>query len=139
MANSSEGKVVALYTSAWIEITCSRKPFSEYTVALYTSAWIEINLFDPKDQIITVALYTSAWIEMKRPSFQEMVAYVQDVPEVFEALRRERLGEASDDFGDLMDPTEEGSIKTGWLSFSKSGDAEVNTYLLAKISIHALV
>ena len=76
MANSSEGKVVALYTSAWIEITCSRKPFSEYTVALYTSAWIEINLFDPKDQIITVALYTSAWIEMKRPSFQEMVAYV---------------------------------------------------------------
>ena len=64
MANSSEGKVVALYTSAWIEITCSRKPFSEYTVALYTSAWIEINLFDPKDQIITVALYTSAWIEI---------------------------------------------------------------------------
>lgn len=88
---------------------------------------VRIHLFGDKDEKVNPDTNTS-----KCPSFQEMVAYVQEVPEVFEALRRERLGEASDDFGDLMDPTEEGSIKTGWLSFSKSGDAEVNTYLLAK-------
>ena len=35
-------RVVALYTSAWIEITALQKQISIARVALYTSAWIEI-------------------------------------------------------------------------------------------------
>ena len=34
---------VALYTSAWIEITCSTFLAAAISVALYTSAWIEID------------------------------------------------------------------------------------------------
>ena len=78
---------VALYTSAWIEISSLLLPWNSGMVALYTSAWIEI-LHDcshqggtmcrtlhecvdwncskllkpePKER---VALYTSAWIEI---------------------------------------------------------------------------
>ena len=34
---------VALYTSAWIEISTEADRKREYRVALYTSAWIEIS------------------------------------------------------------------------------------------------
>ena len=33
-------------------------------VALYTSAWIEITLADSISKALSVALYTSAWIEI---------------------------------------------------------------------------
>ena len=36
------GNVVALYTSAWIEIRLLHHVLLNYHVALYTSAWIEI-------------------------------------------------------------------------------------------------
>ena len=54
--------IVALYTSAWIEIELIVHLHS-LRVALYTSAWIEISLLIPKP-CTSVALYTSAWIEI---------------------------------------------------------------------------
>ena len=79
--------LVALYTSAWIEISGYNKPFRYHLVALYTSAWIEIFAPDRYDTCNhsshstrvrglkfskfsdylfrnLVALYTSAWIEI---------------------------------------------------------------------------
>ena len=77
---------VALYTSAWIEISDDVVNTLNLTVALYTSAWIEIinpndcnvwsasrTLYECVDWnqpllrqrlVFRVALYTSAWIEM---------------------------------------------------------------------------
>ena len=56
---------VALYTSAWIEIskTFISRPY--VAVALYTSAWIEILALNQEAVFSQVALYTSAWIEIK--------------------------------------------------------------------------
>ena len=56
---------VALYTSAWIEITTWHAPSLQTTVALYTSAWIEFSHADCIHMMDLVALYTSAWIEMR--------------------------------------------------------------------------
>ena len=39
-----EWAVVALYTSAWIEMIACELQYSNSYVALYTSAWIEITL-----------------------------------------------------------------------------------------------
>ena len=84
-----KSRQVALYTSAWIEISAHQAPGTTPLVALYTSAWIEIN--PPKNYWFpklsrtlhecvdwncdktthafkyTVALYTSAWIEIGNP------------------------------------------------------------------------
>ena len=57
-------RIVALYTSAWIEIFHMITPSLDSLVALYTSAWIEIVVFFNRDSSASVALYTSAWIEM---------------------------------------------------------------------------
>ena len=56
--------VVALYTSAWIEIGIDATVPVVGGVALYTSAWIEISLNPESVAEIPVALYTSAWIEI---------------------------------------------------------------------------
>ena len=40
---------VALYTSAWIEMTRLRFEYSPIFVALYTSAWIEISAIITKN------------------------------------------------------------------------------------------
>ena len=56
---------VALYTSAWIEISGVYLSTETVVVALYTSAWIEIaTVKRSKNTVERVALYTSAWIEM---------------------------------------------------------------------------
>ena len=78
---------VALYTSAWIEISLSvlnvlksacrtlhecvdwnlpafRCFLQYFSVALYTSAWIEIVTYTRCPSLLSVALYTSAWIEI---------------------------------------------------------------------------
>ena len=77
---------VALYTSAWIEISRKQRDGVLVYVALYTSAWIEITLVIQNHSTSKshstrvrglkyhkpasvqaddhVALYTSAWIEM---------------------------------------------------------------------------
>ena len=57
-------ELVALYTSAWIEISYLISLITADCVALYTSAWIEIRVDLYTFTHITVALYTSAWIEM---------------------------------------------------------------------------
>ena len=56
--------IVALYTSAWIEIQKFLDNLSLIFVALYTSAWIEIQLAESVKHTSGVALYTSAWIEI---------------------------------------------------------------------------
>ena len=58
--------VVALYTSAWIEMKRLSAHPANHLVALYTSAWIEIALSIRDIQMPRVALYTSAWIEIYR-------------------------------------------------------------------------
>ena len=56
---------VALYTSAWIEISSSLASMALVSVALYTSAWIEIRQKGSNIPVKQpVALYTSAWIEI---------------------------------------------------------------------------
>ena len=55
---------VALYTSAWIEITKKELAATPIKVALYTSAWIEISYTANLKNEKGVALYTSAWIEI---------------------------------------------------------------------------
>ena len=57
-------RLVALYTSAWIEIEAAETAAAEKLVALYTSAWIEISLCCDTRFRYPVALYTSAWIEI---------------------------------------------------------------------------
>ena len=42
----------------------SGEPLKEEIVALYTSAWIEITIERVVGIYVMVALYTSAWIEM---------------------------------------------------------------------------
>ena len=79
--------LVALYTSAWIEMRSLKKCALSNLVALYTSAWIEIQFVQltgvetsmshstrvrglkswhhsHDDRMQLVALYTSAWIEI---------------------------------------------------------------------------
>ena len=60
--------LVALYTSAWIEISIVPALKTTTLVALYTSAWIEISSSRIPDWLPFVALYTSAWIEIA-PTF----------------------------------------------------------------------
>ena len=83
----AEEGIVALYTSAWIEMLTARTPYQFENVALYTSAWIEITYsasvfcrcvlshstrvrglkyssLKACLQPPYVALYTSAWIEI---------------------------------------------------------------------------
>ena len=55
---------VALYTSAWIEISIIFARICNTFVALYTSAWIEITVSSDFETFVNVALYTSAWIEI---------------------------------------------------------------------------
>ena len=57
-------KLVALYTSAWIEIVQQHPCSTCQEVALYTSAWIEMFPMPYRCTYLSVALYTSAWIEM---------------------------------------------------------------------------
>ena len=56
--------LVALYTSAWIEICCKHVLDLLDRVALYTSAWIEMRWHIRLTRFLRVALYTSAWIEI---------------------------------------------------------------------------
>ena len=56
---------VALYMSAWIEISLIGKKQSVVDVALYMSAWIEIIFVALGHHECCVALYMSAWIEMR--------------------------------------------------------------------------
>ncbi len=56
--------MVALYTSAWIEIAAETAAAENLLVALYTSAWIEIRFIKHDEMQEYVALYTSAWIEI---------------------------------------------------------------------------
>ena len=60
--------IVALYTSAWIEITTVLNSLYLIPVALYTSAWIEIPSLLQCGHCLNVALYTSAWIEISHQS-----------------------------------------------------------------------
>ena len=64
IAGYSQKAAVALYTSAWIEISMICVYVSCVVVALYTSAWIEIKMLLNNPEAKKVALYTSAWIEI---------------------------------------------------------------------------
>ena len=55
---------VALYMSAWIEISLPCPLTVWVTVALYMSAWIEIRWTPKRGDCLEVALYMSAWIEI---------------------------------------------------------------------------
>ena len=60
---------VALYVSAWIEITVRCAQYiKRRQVALYVSAWIEIIYHDENFVFakLNVALYVSAWIEITK-------------------------------------------------------------------------
>ena len=96
----AEEGIVALYTSAWIEMLTARTPYQFENVALYTSAWIEITYsasvfcrcvlshstrvrglkyssLKACLQPPYVALYTSAWIEIvsgRRYAWHQKVA-----------------------------------------------------------------
>ena len=56
--------IVALITSAWIEICQQVKNSIILVVALITSAWIEMTRATADDLRFQVALITSAWIEI---------------------------------------------------------------------------
>src|SRR5699024_4462215 len=72
---------VALYTSAWIEISIMFFIFIVSLVALYTSAWIEIRVNSDLSLMIRVALYTSAWIEISS------LTYMSPVPLTSHSIR----------------------------------------------------
>ena len=58
------GRKVALFTRAWIEIVIILYNNSCTMVALFTRAWIEIILPDEPYPDHFVALFTRAWIEI---------------------------------------------------------------------------
>ena len=64
--------VVALYTSAWIEIVDKLLKAVRPLVALYTSAWIENMNKQERLAYQHVALYTSAWIEIMKYAMKEI-------------------------------------------------------------------
>ena len=55
---------VALFTRAWIEITCTALIRIISPVALFTRAWIEIAQLQHIRKTNVVALFTRAWIEI---------------------------------------------------------------------------
>ena len=56
--------VVALFVSAWIEISVEKRSGIKRRVALFVSAWIEILELGQKLYLTRVALFVSAWIEI---------------------------------------------------------------------------
>ena len=76
MADFSFNQIlVALFTRAWIEITCNYRSIYRKLVALFTRAWIEIKWQPLFALLIIVALFTRAWIEI---SFSEQTINTGD-------------------------------------------------------------
>ncbi|WP_086349924.1 DNA primase family protein [Candidatus Enterococcus clewellii] len=68
----------------------------------------------------------------KMKSYQTMNEWLQEDETVITQMRKERLGEALDDFDGLDLEQSSDAIETGWLTFDGRGNPEVNTYLLAQ-------
>ena len=68
----------------------------------------------------------------KMKSYQAMNEFLQEDEATLDQMRKERLGEALDDFSNLdLEPNPE-ALETGWLTFDSRGAPEINTYLLAQ-------
>ena len=67
---------VALFTRAWIEITCQIRQRVNILVALFTRAWIEMGSFYALGAFTSVALFTRAWIEMALPLAKPLLLFV---------------------------------------------------------------
>ncbi|MGL9749516.1 DNA primase family protein [Enterococcus sp. DIV0170] len=68
----------------------------------------------------------------KMKSFRTMNEFLQEDVSVMEQMKKDRLGEAMDEFDGFDDEEVEESRKTKWLQFDQNGNPVVNTYLLAE-------
>lgn len=67
----------------------------------------------------------------KLPSYKAMSEFARDDRKVIEILKDEALHGAQNEFDDYEDE-DEASHKQNWLTFDNSGNAQINTFLLAK-------
>ena len=90
--------IVALYTSAWIEISLHSPEPLQCGVALYTSAWIEIVQHFNFSAFHIVALYTSAWIEINKAKLNQDFTPSRTLHECVD-WNTDQNGEKKSDFG----------------------------------------
>ncbi|MFD2305146.1 DNA primase family protein [Enterococcus termitis] len=68
----------------------------------------------------------------KMKSYQAMNEWLQEDEAIISQMRKERLGDALDDFSGVDLEVSDEAIETNWLTFDARGLPDINTYLLAQ-------